>query len=117
MFHSFSTKLIHAKLGVVALLLSFPFVALAQKTVKDLLGEATTLVTRGVIALLMALVLVAFFANISKLLSSTADPSQRKEIKQRIFWMVALMFVLVAVWGIISQVGAWFGITVSARPE
>lgn len=96
--------------AVAAVSLLAPFIALAQGlgSFERLLRSILTLVNNVLIPLLMAAAVVYFFIGLIKYIRSSGE-GHKEGINTMIAGIVAI-FIMVALWGIISFVGQSLGI-------
>lgn len=101
--------------GIVVLFTLTPAVAFAQLNgVQSLLATVVTIVN-VLIPLVMALALLAFFWGLAKYLFNPGHGEHATDPKKLMIWGVIVLFVMVAVWGIIQFIAGNLGITTGGQ--
>lgn len=103
-------KLIHT-IPLLSWLMLVPKFAKAQISDLTLLvEEIANLVGISLVVLLGGWIFVRFLLNIADMLRSSGDTQKRADLKNRLLWNIVILFVFVAIWGIITQLSVWTGI-------
>lgn len=100
------------KLILTASVWAMPFAALAAPR-DDITGVASNLLATGriVVTLMFVLALVVFGWGVVKLIVAAGDPEKIKEAKQFIWWGVIGIAILASIFGLISFLQGYFGVT------
>jgi len=97
---------------IIPFLVLTPFIASAQS-----LTNVSTLLTsfKGLIntalPIVMGLALLGFFWGLAMFVFNAHDPEKHAEGRSIMIWGVVALFVMVAVWGLVSFIGTAVGIT------
>ncbi|MGH7141624.1 MAG: hypothetical protein ACREGH_03270 [Minisyncoccia bacterium] len=96
--------------GLITIFAVTPAVALAQLNgIQSLLASVDTIVN-VLIPLVMALALLAFFWGLVQALFSGGEEAKKKG-RPLMIWGIIILFVMVAVWGIIQFIAGNLGVT------
>lgn len=100
---------------IIGALASSPLLALAQGS-PDLGNLATLLRSIGrlvdlALPIVVAIALLAFFWGLAKFIFNAGDEEARKQARATMIWGVIILFVMVAVWGLVRFVGDAVGVT------
>jgi hypothetical protein len=102
------------KISVLALgaLPNFAFAQnkLTDKTVGGILQFLTNLISSTVIPLLFAVAIVVFIWGVIQYITAAGDTEKRNEGLQYIIWGLVGIFVMTAVWGLVSILTETFGV-------
>lgn len=100
------------QLAIVGLL--FPFISSAQTidgtNVTSLARSINSFINRGIIPLFVALALMYTMYAIVDFILMGSDSQKKAEKKQKIFWGIIGLFVIVSIWGLVAVIGNTFGI-------
>ncbi|TAL49575.1 hypothetical protein EPN83_00310 [Patescibacteria group bacterium] len=98
-------------LGGAALAYALPLVALAAplSNVQQLI-QALGNVVDILLPIVVAIALLAFFWGLASFIFAAGDEEKRDKGKQIMKWGLIALFVMVAVWGIVSFIGNALGI-------
>ena len=80
-----------------------------KPTLKDIFLFFANLISRAIIPLLFAAALVIFIWGVIQYMMSANDQTKREEGKKFIMWGIVSLFVMTAIWGILSILAGTFG--------
>lgn len=87
------------------------FYGLAQ-TIEALFGK-TDKIMRRIIGILFTLGTVVFLWGVIQYMTAAGDEKKIKDARQKIFYGIIGLFLMVAVWGIVKALVVTFGLNVS----
>ena len=106
------------KILFVSLSLTAPFSGFAR-TLDDILNPATGTIPAIldiVIPILMVIATIVFIWGIISYILSAGSDERKKEAKNLIIWGLIGLFVIVAMWGLVTVIGSTFGVSETVIP-
>lgn len=103
-----------SKFGVISALL--PIMAFAQTTFFDILVTVSDLLAI-VIPILLVIATIIFIYGLITYILNVGNAEKQKEARSLMIWGIVLLFVIVAVWGLVGVVGRTFNVENANIPE
>ena len=106
------------KILFVSLSLTAPFSGFAR-TLGDILNPTTGTIPQIlniVIPILMVIATIVFIWGIISYILSAGSDERKKEAKNLIIWGLIGLFVIVAMWGLVTVIGSTFGVSETVIP-
>ena len=107
------------KILFVSLSLTAPFSGFAR-TLGDILNPTTGTIPQIlniVIPILMVIATIVFIWGIISYILSAGSDERKKEAKNLIIWGLIGLFVIVAMWGLVTVIGSTFGVSETVIPR
>lgn len=98
-----------------AVLALLPMAAFAATTFFDILGTVSDLLAI-VIPILLVIATIIFIWGLITYIMNVGDAAKQKEARSLMIWGIVLLFVIVAVWGIVGIVGRTFNVENASIP-
>ena len=99
---------------IPALFLFTPFIVMAA-TFQSILTTIGTLLGY-LIPILMVIATIVFIWGIISYILSAGSDERKKEAKNLIIWGLIGLFVIVAMWGLVTVIGSTFGVSETVIP-
>lgn len=93
--------------------LAAPSIALGQGNAADartLAGFLSNLINGQIIPILVAAALLYTLYAVVDFMAAKRDSQTKEEKKQRIFWGIIGLFIIISIWSLVAIVGRTFGI-------
>ena len=106
------------KILFVSLSLTAPFSGFAR-TLGDILNPTTGTIPQIlniVIPILIVIATIVFIWGIISYILSAGSDERKKEAKNLIIWGLIGLFVIVAMWGLVTVIGSTFGVSETVIP-
>lgn len=94
----------------------FVFAQGAPSNLQDLIGRFVEILS-ALIPLLFGIALIGFLWGVGITILQADNEEKRKEGRQIMVWGIIGLFVMTAIWGIVSVIGGTFGIRFLERPN
>lgn len=106
------------KAGTISLII--PLISLAQVTnvnVFDILGTVTDILAVVIPILLIIATIIFIYGLITYILLSAGDAAKRAEARNIMIWGIVILFVTVAVWGLVKVIENTFRVERENIPQ
>jgi len=103
------------KIFVITQLIVAPFTSFAQNSldssnVTSLAGSLNKVINGRIIPLFVLIALAYTIYSVVDFMAAKGNSQDKNEKKQRIFWGIIGLFVIVSIWGLVAVIGRTFGI-------
>jgi len=95
---------------------SVPFVAEAQLDLGDVVTNNLIPVLKALVTLFIAVAVILFIIGVVRFIANADNESERAKGRSLIIWGIIILFVMVAVWGLVLILQNTIGIQNAARP-
>ncbi len=90
-------------------ILALPVLVSAQATtISDILDTIADIIT-GILPLLIAVIVIVFVFGLITYVAAK-DPEEKNKAKGYIIWGIVILFVVVAIWGLVGVLANTFGV-------